>query len=151
MQVSKNFHIKELVPKEFYKLYGRLSTRAIDKRIIFIAQYLRDKFGRVVVNGTLNGIEYNESGLRIPHQEYYSFGSDHARGTALDLKFTEANHKEVIKFILGNKEIFIPMGLTALEINTNGWVHISCANYMASDIVIFDNNKRGEIINREVL
>lgn len=150
MKLTENISLQELISKEHYESQGELAIRAINKRAPRAIQFIRNEYGPVKINDWLWGGEFNESGVRLSHHKYYRPYSDHSFGNAFDLKFSESNFKDVIKDIKNSPEVYIPLGITGLEINTDGWVHVSFANYNAKGIVLFDANKHGAIANWEV-
>ena len=59
MKVSKNFILQEFVPKGMYEKYGDSCIWFIDNRIIEVAQFFRDRYGKPI---TIN--DWHKGGLR---------------------------------------------------------------------------------------
>lgn len=126
MKVSKNFHIKEFVPKEIYNKWGANSIWFVDERLIRLVQFLRDEFGPI----TINGGSYNLSGFRPPDSKIGGKLSQHRFGRAVDLKFKDHTVQDVYKAILKNESHWMNKGLTTMEniAATPSWLHIDIRN-----------------------
>lgn len=131
MKVSENFWLTEFIPKNVYEEYGDKSLQFIDERIITIAQFIRDHFGKpVTINNWYDGGQYNESGYRSPNTKTGAFRSQHKSGRAIDIKVSGLLPKEVYDHIMAHEELFISVGVTAMEniTSTPTWVHLDCRN-----------------------
>lgn len=129
LQLTSNFQIHEFVPKETYAKWGdQKSTWFIDPLIVQIAQALRDEFGPMVINGLLNGHQYNYSGYRPPDCKEGGKESQHRFGRGIDSKFKNFTVQEVYKKILENENLWLKRGLTTLEdiSHTPTWLHCDC-------------------------
>ena len=131
--ITKNFSDHEVLPKE---LRNYRWEWFIDKRIVEVAQKLRDVFGPI----TINNDRFNWSGYRTPGCGVGAQFSQHRFGRALDLKFKNTTPEEVQKYILENESDFIEAGLTRLENaeKTKTWLHIDCMYTGSKNIVIFN-------------
>ena len=134
MQVSKNFHIKEFVPKEIWQRWGKRSIWFVDPKIIKVAQALRNEFGPMIINGG----NYNQSGFRPMSTKIGGKLSQHRFGRAIDCKFKDMTVQDVYSAILKNESHWMKKGITTLEnINaTPSWLHVDCRNTGSSKILI---------------
>jgi hypothetical protein len=126
MKVSKNFILQEFVDPVTYKAMGEKSLWLIDKRIIDLAQFLRDHFNvPVIINNWHLGGRYDESGLRQFNTTTGATRSQHKYGRAADLKFSGLKPEE-IRNEIRKSPILLSLGLTTIEKDTPTWVHIDC-------------------------
>jgi len=152
----KNFKIQEFVPEHFYRKFGaEYSYRGIDGICIKVAQILRNNYGSIVINDWCFGGKNHQCGLRTPDQPLYNVYSDHARGKAMDLAFKHVTPKEVAINILRHKQVYRPLGITAIEVNSwdengKGRLHVSTANFNSSGIMLIDP-KKGFITEEDFL
>lgn len=132
--ITKNFHIKEFVPKEIYDKWGDKSAWFMDMRLIKLVQALRDEFGPI----TINGGNYNLSGFRPPSSTVGGKLSQHRFGRAADLKFKDVTVQDVYAAILKNEEHWMKKGLTTLENiqATPTWLHIDIRHTGLKNILI---------------
>lgn len=129
MLVSKNFQLKEFIHPGIYALWGDFSIRFIDNRLIDLVQVIRDRFGvPFVINGMFRGALFTESGLRSFGTKTGAGMSQHKFGRAVDLKCSAISPDEIRSEIRKNYEFFRSYGLTAIEVDTPTWVHISTEN-----------------------
>jgi hypothetical protein len=100
----------------------------MDERILRGADWLREKFGAVTINGKFGGKAFTESGLRNPFTETGAKFSQHKFGRALDLKFHKVTVKEVYEYIIRNPQEARENGITTVEdiAFTPSWLHIDC-------------------------
>lgn len=126
MQVSKNFHVRELVPFEIYLKYGDSSIWFVDKQMIEIIQAVRERYGIVTINNKYAGGQYNYSGFRPPDCKVGAKLSQHRFYKAYDCKFKNATPKEVYEDILSNQSRWLDKGLTTMEdiSKTPTWLHL---------------------------
>ena len=128
MRVSTNFFLKEFIDPKTYAKWGDASIWFIDPRIIQVAQFVRERFGKpVTINGTLNGHPYRYSGFDPPggYRKATSL-SQHRFGRAVDLKFSGITVQEVYKDIMNSQDLYLKIGLTTVEniVHTASWLHL---------------------------
>ena len=127
MKVSENFSLQEFVPKDVYQQYGNMSIWFVDKRIITISQWLRDKLGKPVkINDWVEGGQYKESGFRNFDTGTGAKRSQHKFGRAADIKVAGYEGEELRQIVRDNFPELKLLGLTTIEKNTPTWVHIDC-------------------------
>lgn len=133
--VSKYYKIHEFVPKKMYKRYGQKAWRYIPSALIELADALKEQFpkGSISINNYMWGGDRQWSGIRTPESQWYSYGSQHSYGNAIDMKFSDYNADEVRKWILDNIERF--QMIKGIEIGVS-WVHVDIRN--EDDVVLFD-------------
>ena len=126
-RITESFIDLEVLPVE---LHGKNWTYFIDKKIVEVAQRLRNQFGPITINDKYIGGNYNLSGYRPFDCGIGAKYSQHKFGRALDLKFLEQiEPSAVLAYILNHEREFLNIGLTRVE-DTNftpSWLHIDCA------------------------
>ena len=132
----RHFTVKELVPPSVYQARGEASIELMDDRIIMGADWLRDLFGAITVNGMFGGKVFTESGLRDPFTTTGAKYSQHKFGRALDLKFHKTTPQAVYAFIMANQDEARKHGITTVEdiADTPTWLHISCQVHRGNGI-----------------
>lgn len=137
--LTSNFSLYEFVPPEIYNRFEAQSTRFIDHRIPAIAQKIRDIFGYTIINDWKMGGPYNNSGYRSPLCLEGSNFSAHKRGMAIDIKIINNDPQEIRNYIINNYiEIFKPLGVTVIELNTPTWIHVGTENFRNDNIQLID-------------
>ena len=127
MQVSKNFELKEFIPPDIMKVRGDKAIELIDERIIKAAQLLRDLTNStIIINGTLNGHEYVNSGLRDFNCKEGAYYSQHKYGRAIDTKVIDWTAEKLRQLVRNNWEKFKAVGITTMEKDTPTWLHLDC-------------------------
>ena len=124
MYKSKHFSIEELVPKSIYIKYGGSKCwEFLDPQLIKMIDVIKDRFpnGTCSINTWKWNGNRNWSGIRIPNTPYYSEGSMHSWGKAVDMVFSKYTADEVREDILSNANIY-PF-IKGLELGIS-WVHI---------------------------
>lgn len=132
MYKCKHFDIRELVPPEIYERRGDASWELMDERILMMADEIREKFGRCIINTwhsksliKLVGSRRISSGLRIKGSPSYSPTSQHSFGRALDIITIDTPVDVVRNYILQNPNEF--GFISGVEIGVS-WLHIDCRN-----------------------
>ena len=110
----------------------------LDARVIDIAQAVRELFDEpIVINGRFLGNTYKNSGYRTPQCSEGAYYSQHKFGRAIDLKFKSMpDYDEVRKVIRANFYLLSAHGLTAMELGTDGWLHLDCRWSLTPDKLI---------------
>ena len=139
-KASKNFLVEEFVPQKIYEKYGDSSLWFMDSRIIELAQYIREYFGKpMTINNWKNGGRFNYRGFRNDSY-YYRWNSDlsayeskskgklsqHRMGRAIDFNIAGMECDEVRAEFLKNEQQWLDAGLTTIEDGNYAptWVHI---------------------------
>jgi len=123
MYKSKHFAIEELVPEHIFKKYGPSKCwEFIDPELMKMADIIKERFpdGTMSINTYKWGGNRNFSGLRTSDSKYYSIGSMHSFGRAIDCIFSKYTADEVREDIINNPEIYY--AIKGLEKNIS-WVH----------------------------
>lgn len=134
MKISAHFHLEEFVPPELFHLFGAAAMQFIDPRIINIAEFERDYFGKPVVinNWNIPGISnpHKERGFRDTMTQTGALRSQHKFGRAIDRNIDGMTPQEHYAAILAIPKLWIDKGLTTLEDieKTPSWVHSDCRN-----------------------
>ena len=148
MKVSKNFYLTEFVSKNIYDQFGEKSIWFIDPRIISLAQFTRDFFGKSI---TINNWwdegdavqkampdERQYSGFREPACTIGGNLSQHRYGRATDIKVSGLTPQEVYTAIIAANDKFMAAGLTTMEDirDTRTWNHLDIRNTGSDKLLI---------------
>jgi hypothetical protein len=128
MNVSKNFIVQEFVSPKMYKDRGNQAIRLINKNVVEVVQWIRDRTGKeITINNWNVGGQYSESGVRDYDTSFGAIYSDHKFGNAADIKVEGMTPDEVRQLIRQNWFVLKEIGLTIIEKDTPSWTHVSCA------------------------
>jgi len=127
-KASKDFDIREFVPKNVYAIYGDNSLWFVDNRIIQFCQWLRDFIKKpVTINNWHLGGQYNESCFRIPETPTGAKLSQHRQGRAVDIKVDGFSPDQVRDVIRKNFDLLsVNYGISVIEKDTPTWTHVDC-------------------------
>ena len=127
MKVSKDFSLAEFVPPVIYEKYVDKSLWFIDPKIVQIAQFIRDRFGKpMTTNNYLTGGSYQYSAFRDSACTIGATNSQHRHGRAIDFRIKGITPQEVREDIIRNYGLYRPTGLTTIEADTATWIHVDC-------------------------
>lgn len=127
--VSKYFCIYEFVPPEIFDSLGKNALSMIDKKLLSMADFFRDRFGKSYINDYMwNPSGTRDCGLRTSSCKVGAPKSAHKEGLAIDIHGLYAGYSsiEVITDIKKNYPLWIHTGLSEIEDGTKGWNHLSC-------------------------
>jgi len=137
MKVSKNFSLDEFVPPSIYEHFMDKSIWFIDPKIVQMAQFIRDRFGKpVTINNYLSGGDYQYSAFRDNACTIGASNSQHRHGRAIDFRIQGMSPMEIRAEIIRNFELFRTTGLTTIEGGTPTWTHIDCRFTRLDSILI---------------
>lgn len=137
-KISTYFYLYEFVPKEIYERWGEKSIRFIDRRIVLLADFIRDRFGKpMTINNWHEGGSLNNRGFRLPDSSVGAFLSDHKFGRAEDFNIEGITPQEVYKDIMDNQDMYMKAGATIIEDIefTKTWTHLS-VSWTGSDKIL---------------
>ena len=127
MKVSKDFSLAEFVPPAIYEHFVDKSIWFIDPKIVQMAQFIRDRFGKpVAINNYLTGGSYQYSAFRDCDCTIGATNSQHRHGRAIDFRIQGMSPMEIRADIIKNFDLYRPSGLTTIEGGTPTWTHIDC-------------------------
>ena len=88
MKLTDNFYLREFIDPDTYKMYGNASIWFLDRKIIEIAQKLRERLNVVLYINTwfITGGSFSLSGFRPPDSQVGATLSQHKFGRAIDIK-----------------------------------------------------------------
>lgn len=139
-KASKNFNVEEFVPQKIFEKYGDASLWFVDPKIVSLAQYIREYFGKsMTINNWHSGGSFNYRGFR-PDSFYYQWDnsisaykskrkgklSQHRMGRAIDFNISGLDCDEIRNEFLMNEQQWMEAGLTTIEDGAYAptWVHI---------------------------
>ena len=141
MKVSKDFSLAEFVPPVIYEKYVDKSLWFVDPKIVQIAQFIRDRFGKpITINNYLTGGSYQYSAFRDSACTIGATNSQHRHGRAIDFRIKGITAHEVREDIIQNYGLYRPTGLTTIEADTATWVHVDCRNTNQETLLIVPFN-----------
>lgn len=126
-KISTYFYLYELVPKEIYERWGERSISFLDKKILLLADFIRDRFGKpMIINNWHEGGLFSYRGFRQRSCEVGGDLSQHRFGRAIDFNISGLTAQEVYKDIIDNQDMYMKAGATTVEgiEFTTGWTHI---------------------------
>ncbi len=137
MKVSKDFSLHEFVPPMIYEKYVDRSIWFVDPRIIELAQFIRERFGKpMTINNYLSGGGYQFSGFRDHLCGIGAVNSQHRHGRAIDFRIKGVAPAEIRQDIITNYSLYGESGLTTIEADTPTWVHVDCRNTNQETLLI---------------
>ena len=129
MRISKNFCIEEFVPPVVFKRFGAKSIWFIDKQVVTVSQFFRDRYGKsITINDWHTGGRRTLSGFRPPNSTVGANLSQHRFYKAADLKWLQddMDMDEIREDVRNNWNLFQVHGLTTIELGTDSWIHADC-------------------------
>lgn len=125
-KISSYFYLYEFVPKEIYERWGDKSIWFIDRRIVLLADFIRDRFGKpMTINNWHEGGPFSYRGFRQRSCEVGGDLSQHRFGRAIDFSIKDTTVEEIYKDINDNFDMYSKAGLTTIEdiSFTTHWIH----------------------------
>jgi hypothetical protein len=127
MKVSKDFPIHEFVPSAIYEHFVDKSIWFIDPKIVLMAQFIRDRFGKpVTINNYLSGGTFQYSAFRDNASTIGAENFQHRHGRAIDFRIQGMSPMEIRADIIKNFEQYRASRLTTIEGSTPTLTHIDC-------------------------
>lgn len=139
MKLTEHFILQEFVPKGIWEKYGEKSIWFIDYRIVTIAEFFRNRYGKkITINDWTFGGKRNEAGLRYWNTATGASMSQHKFGRAIDMKWLqEEMFMNIIRQDIKDwQKEFMEVGLTTIEEGTDSWIHADC-RYTGLDHIYF--------------
>ena len=136
MYRSKHFSIEELVPPELIGLlHEDVLWKMFDPDLLKSIDKLKEVFdvGSISINTFKWSGNRTQSGLRTIGSKYYSKGSMHSVGKAIDCVFSAYTTEEVREYILDNPDEFAEIG----RIEEASWLHIDTKPRVDGKILVF--------------
>ena len=136
MKVSNNFYIQEFVPPEIYERYGDSSIWFINKKIVLLTQFVRDRHGKpVIANNWHTGGNLKNRGFRMPNCKVGGKLSQHKFANAVDYDIVGMTADEQREDQKKNFDLYSKYGLTTIEENVR-WNHNDCRNTNSEELFI---------------
>lgn len=137
--MTKYYTVQEFVPPDIYKQFGEVAWQFIDPRLVSLANYVREFFGKpVIINNWSTGGTLTLRGFRPPSTTIGGTLSQHKFGRAFDMNVVGVTPQQAYKAILDNPKSFMEKGLTTMENIefTSTWNHLDIRYTGRSEIVI---------------
>ncbi|MCO6501358.1 MAG: hypothetical protein J5I47_13415 [Vicingus serpentipes] len=127
INLTPKLYLHEYIPESLYVKYAKSKPHyligLLDKKLITVDQFMRERYGKVTINNWYYGGNRNWSGIRTPDSPYYSQFSQHSYGRASDKIFKEITAEEVRADIKNNYvSLYKELGLSCIEDNVD-WLH----------------------------
>jgi hypothetical protein len=130
------FTAEELVPKAIHAKLGDNILHLFDPRILKMADTMRERYGKMLINNWAFGGENEFSGFRPPFCQIGAKFSQHRYGRALDLHPQEAEVADIIHDLQARPDRRCYEHITAVELDVS-WLHIDCRNNTKGGILFF--------------
>jgi len=143
LKVSKNFHLWEFMPKGIYQKYGDKCTWFISKKIVQIAQSIRDHYKLpMTINNWANGGEFQYRGFRPANCSVGASLSAHKRGMAIDFTVGDIDPMIIQEDAIACREnprswhpAWTKM-ITRIEEGTPTWTHVDISWTKSKDLYV---------------
>ena len=139
---SNRFTLKELVPLHLYNLLHEDALwNLFDDRLLETLDTIKEKFpnGSIIINNYAWSGARTQSGIRTKNSKYYSEGSMHSVGKAVDMVFSKYTTDEVREYILENQDEFPHIG----GLEKAEWLHCDVRPRRDGKIFLFNKNGIG--------
>lgn len=155
--ISKNFFLDEFCPKEIYDKIVEQPNRLydyLDKRIVSLVQWIRDKTGQpVLINNWYGGGQLDERCIRTPNTSTGASKSRHKfiigqtgtilkKADAVDINIGNWTAEQMYNWANENKRQLYILGLRTVEDYRitggigAGWMHMDLYSRIIADKVI---------------
>jgi len=124
MKLTKNFSLSELVHPDILDLVGDDAVKLLHPELAPTLQAIRDKFGKIMINGDIWGKKFTLSGLRPKNTTVGAKRSKHKIGTAADCKFETVTPIEVQNYIILHQDEFPNITRIENALVTKTWLHV---------------------------
>lgn len=138
MQVSKHFDLREFVDPATFEQEGEHSAELIDKKLIDIAEFVREELGKpVAINNWHTGGQFKESGLRNQNTSTGAKKSAHKLGKAIDVKSSGMGGKEWYEFVKKHAKKLYDLGLRRIEDKkiATTWCHMDTKEHGKKGVI----------------
>lgn len=128
MYIPKYFTIHELVDPYFLKYPEQTLWSRFHAPYLMALDRLRERYGRMVINGSFNGQTYTQSGARRFDTTLGAELSLHKFWAAFDTKYYDVTPEEVMMDILANEHLWDVIGRMEDARVTLSWLHLDFGN-----------------------
>lgn len=123
------FKPQELVSKWLFDNINRdIIFQLFDNRLLLTIDYLRTRYGKMVINNWSTGGNLNDCGFRDSNSKTGTIFSQHRYGRAIDLHPTETTVDLIRSDIINKKYPDTFKYITCIEMDVS-WLHIDCRNH----------------------
>lgn len=140
MQFYKPVHFQayEFLPPEIYEVYGDAGLIAMDARILWTLDSLRNALNApIIVNTWFNEGDFFQRGLRTDAKLLEATPlSQHRFGRAVDFDIQGMSAEDFRQEVRDQKYSLSLLYVTRIEDGIN-WVHLDCANTASTEIEFF--------------
>lgn len=144
MKVSEHFDLREFVDPITYAQKSSAAIDLIDRKLIGIAEFIRNKIGQpVTINNWHNGGQFKESGLRNKNTSTGAKLSQHKLGKAIDTKVNGYDGQKWYDFVKENAKELYDLGVRRIEDKSlaTTWLHIDTKEHGKKCIQVIDLTK----------
>jgi hypothetical protein len=127
----KYFQPYELVPEKINSMIEneRVKYSMFDIKLLIFIDWARERYGGLTVNDYMWGGTSQWRGIRTPDSKYYSSGSMHSFGQAIDFIPGKLSAREVIEDLKKLNQILGVPHITRVEdLDGMTWVHVDTKN-----------------------
>ena len=135
---SQHFKLEEFIPKGLIDtIHGDLLWSMVDPKLVESVDKIKEVFslGTATINSYRWGGGREWSGIRTKDSKYYSEGSMHSVGKAVDMVFSAYPVDAVRTYILENQDTF--PGIGGIELGVS-WLHVDTRDRVDGRIVTFN-------------
>lgn len=126
LKISKNFLASEVLPPEAFEA-GMNTTYLISPFLRIVPQRIRDLLGKPVILNTWNqGGVHKYRGWRPLNCKIGAKMSAHKFGMAIDIEVPGMSEKEILSWLMKNKDKFPEITRFESIVYTLGWNHFDC-------------------------
>jgi len=138
IKAGKYFVLEEFINPNDFAEHKENSIDLIDKRIIAIADFIRETVGKpVTINNWHTGGQFKESGLREQNTTTGAKKSAHKEGKAIDVKVNGFGGKEWYDFVKKNAKALYQLGARRIEDKSlaTTWLHIDVKEHGIPNVI----------------
>ena len=139
MKLTTNFRLEEFVPCGIYDAYKDNSIWFLDRRIVAIAEFIRDEFDKpMTINNWHSGGHFHWRGYRTPSIAIGAKFSQHRLGRAIDFNIQGLESDEVYDHLMAKSWWLRDLGVGAIEHKEKArtWTHIDLRWHKGEEILI---------------
>jgi len=138
IQKPRYFKLEELVPQSLYYAHQENPDRlwwCLDARVLWTADKIRMRYGKLLANTWLWGGSHQERGLRLLTTQTGAILSQHKFGRALDLVPLNVTAEEIRQDIFAHPKLDEYKYIRAIEASV-AWLHFDVRNWIGPILIV---------------